>query len=340
MLSGDWYYRGPPAHAEDDSGWTHHDSPISGSTLDNDSNANSASLVSGPTNGTVVFRSDGTYTYTPPRLWTGPATFTYSANGTWGNDEGQVTISVVNVTPTWAEIETGQTYEVSTEADDYFFKTGDILGQLVAYDPYEGYSLTYGGSSQFLQVTSSGQVVVTDGRGLSEYMASADSAGINMPVSVTDGIVTVMSAFTLDKHNAPDWIDQTEIYVKSSTGQEWSPGTAAELVAILEQIRAQGATLTHLIIKGHGGPDGIPGAAGDGDWLVLDGNRIFIGDSEVTATLNAIHDANSHIDLRGCFSYELGKSLKRALGGEGRVTGAQWYILGIPGTRHAFGWFP
>lgn len=107
-----------------------------------------------------------------------------------------------------------------------------------------------------------------------------------------------------NKHNAPDWIDQTEIHVKSSTGQEWSPETAAELVTILGQIRAQGATLTHLIIKGHGGPDGIhvgdgPGAAGDGDWMVLDGNRIFIGDSEVTATLNAIHDGNSHIDLRG-----------------------------------------
>jgi len=56
----------------------------------------SATLVAGPTNGTVDLAADGTFVYTPAPGFTGTDTFTYVASDLYGSSEpATVTLEVV-----------------------------------------------------------------------------------------------------------------------------------------------------------------------------------------------------------------------------------------------------
>ncbi|MEZ0484675.1 Ig-like domain-containing protein [Fibrella aquatica] len=74
--------------------------PVSGNVLTNDKDPQggplTVSLISQPTNGTVVMNPDGTYTYTPPTGFTGTTSFCYSATNTAGLSASTcVTINVI-----------------------------------------------------------------------------------------------------------------------------------------------------------------------------------------------------------------------------------------------------
>src|SRR6185503_2171147 len=78
--------------------------------LNNDTDADgdsiSAALVSGPSNGTLTFNSDGSFIYTPAPDFNGTDTFTYKVNdGMFDSDVATVTIIVnpVNDTPVAAD---------------------------------------------------------------------------------------------------------------------------------------------------------------------------------------------------------------------------------------------
>ena len=86
---------------------TDFESPIDGSVSGSDADGDplTYSLVDGPTNGTIVFNPDGTFTYTPDTGFNGNDSFTFIANdGTDDSNVGTFTISVneeelVEVTP-------------------------------------------------------------------------------------------------------------------------------------------------------------------------------------------------------------------------------------------------
>lgn len=79
-------YNGPdndPPFAGDDAAFTPQEVPVSGQLLTNDFDVNGDNIiinttpVSGPSNGSVVVNSNGTYTYTPNPGYTGPDQFVY-----------------------------------------------------------------------------------------------------------------------------------------------------------------------------------------------------------------------------------------------------------------------
>jgi hypothetical protein len=88
-----------PPEANDNAHTTPEDTPVSGAatSTDIDGGAPTYALVTGPTNGTLVFNASGAYTYSPNLNYNGPDSFTFSvSDGNGGSDTGQVTI---NVTP-------------------------------------------------------------------------------------------------------------------------------------------------------------------------------------------------------------------------------------------------
>ena len=91
--------------ARDDSYATDEDTPLTVSApgllandTDADGDALTAALVSGPTSGTLVLNPDGSFNYTPPFNYNGPATFTYGvSDGNGGTDRAVVNITVAPV---------------------------------------------------------------------------------------------------------------------------------------------------------------------------------------------------------------------------------------------------
>jgi hypothetical protein len=103
-----------------------HDRELTGSVYgyDPDGDAITAQLVSGPTNGTLTFLPDGTFTYTPNTHYVGSDSFTYTwSDGLESSNIGTVTIDVYNNAP--------YGYGVT-----FYVQAGQVLsGQLYGYDP-------------------------------------------------------------------------------------------------------------------------------------------------------------------------------------------------------------
>ena len=86
----------------------------------------SASVVSGPSYGSVVLNTDGSFTYTPDAGFTGPDSFTYEADdGQGGTDQATVTIVLNSGSPT---ADAGGPYSVDEG-------TGVVLDASASSDP-------------------------------------------------------------------------------------------------------------------------------------------------------------------------------------------------------------
>ena len=90
-----------PPVAVDDAFTTDEDTPLTvlpPGVLANDSDPDgdplSASLDTGPANGTLVFSSDGSFTYTPNAAFTGDVSFDYHASDNDGNDSNVATVTI------------------------------------------------------------------------------------------------------------------------------------------------------------------------------------------------------------------------------------------------------
>ncbi|MEM8778332.1 MAG: Ig-like domain-containing protein, partial [Cyanobacteria bacterium P01_G01_bin.49] len=88
----------PPA-ATDDAYISDQSQPVTANVLDNDTDPDgdplSAILDQGPSNGTLDFNEDGSFTYTPDQGFTGTDSFTYQASdGTDSSDPATVTLEV------------------------------------------------------------------------------------------------------------------------------------------------------------------------------------------------------------------------------------------------------
>ncbi|MGE2832750.1 Ig-like domain-containing protein [Mycobacterium sp. SMC-4] len=84
--------------ATDDAYTTNEDTELTGNVLTNDRDADgnplTATVVTGPANGTLTFNADGTFTYTPTANYNGTDTFTYEVS------DGTTTSSVATVSIT------------------------------------------------------------------------------------------------------------------------------------------------------------------------------------------------------------------------------------------------
>jgi len=113
---------------------TAEDTAVSGSVTatDIDSPSLTYTLVSGPSNGTVVLNTDGTYTYTPGANYNGSDSFRFSASdGSLNSNDGVVTITITPVND--APIGLDKTYNgVLGGTTTVSASTGLLAG---AYDP-------------------------------------------------------------------------------------------------------------------------------------------------------------------------------------------------------------
>jgi hypothetical protein len=310
-----------------------HRAVLNGNVLTNDTDPDGDPLtatLSTPTyNGTISLNSNGSLTYTPNNTFVGYDYFTYtisdgytSSGPIWGY------ISVTNTPPVWEAYAEGQTSEILIEGSLTLEFGGDV-GQLQATD-LDGDVLTYAGSSSYFSISSSGVVSITDGIGLAAYFENNDS--ISVPVTVSDGFSQVASAFVLAK--AGGWLDQSEMYVKDSAGNEYTPDDDVELIQVLENIQLGGRTVTTMIIKGHGSEEGIQ--VGPNEYMTVADDSVYIGSTDVTDLLNDVTDTGTSISLRGCHSFKLAKGISGNLDGA-KVYGALKYVLGIPGTYWGIG---
>jgi hypothetical protein len=91
---------------------------------DPDGDPITAQLVSGPSNGTLTFHPDGTFTYIPNTHYVGPDSFTYTwSDGLTSGNTATVTIDVYNNAP--------YTYDASFSV----LHDRELVGQLYGYDP-------------------------------------------------------------------------------------------------------------------------------------------------------------------------------------------------------------
>ncbi len=136
------------------------------------------------------------------------------------------------------------------------------------------------------------------------------------------------------------FIPQNAIYVQPQSGGGSYPTNAAQLLTQLQAIQANGGRIGVLIIKGHGGPQGIiVGPDRDGVVLVTtpNPNGIWLGTTDITKLLRAITDQNSYISLRGCMNAALANRIARILGNGAVVHGELTPSIGIPGTTITIG---
>lgn len=124
-----------PPTAMDDINHTTANVPVSGNVLTNDSDPNENDTVSvnttpltGPSNGSLVLSSNGTYTYTPNPDFTGSDSFTYQICDESGNcDVGKVTIEI-------RETGTTNASPVANADSTVVFQNGVVSGQLLSND--------------------------------------------------------------------------------------------------------------------------------------------------------------------------------------------------------------
>ncbi|WP_374158958.1 Ig-like domain-containing protein [Mycobacterium sp. G7A2] len=168
-------------NAVDDSYTTDEDIPLSGNVLANDTDAEgdslSATLVAGPTHGTLVLNSDGTFTYTPDADYTGNDSFTYAAGDAALTDTALVTVSITSVND--VPVATGDSF--TTDEDTPL--SGNVLTNDTDVD---GDSLT----PTLVDGPTHGELVLNND-GTFTYTPDADYTGADsFTYTATDGTAT------------------------------------------------------------------------------------------------------------------------------------------------------
>jgi len=144
---------------------------VLGNDTDADGNPLTASVVSGPTHGTLTLNADGSFTYTPSANFNGVDSFSYRVSDGVANSNAAVvsiTVNAVNDPP------------VVTNPGNQNNSEGDLVSlQIQASDP-EGGALSYNASGlpDGLSITSTGLITGTVGLGDANY---------NVQMSVSDG---------------------------------------------------------------------------------------------------------------------------------------------------------
>jgi VCBS repeat-containing protein len=175
-----------------------HDQSLWGEVLMNDYDPEmsmlTASLLSGPTNGTLNFNSDGTFTYEPDEHWAGSDSFLYEATNGTDSAQGTASITVMNNAP------------FSNHGNDSVLHDQTLSSFVTAYD-VDGDNLTFTLAAGPYQ-----GMVVLDSSGTLTYTPLANQAyDETFTFVVTDDVATVTGAFTVHVTNtAPVASDSTD----------------------------------------------------------------------------------------------------------------------------------
>jgi VCBS repeat-containing protein len=302
------------------------------------------SLASQPSQGSATIDQWGNWEYTAVDAVYADS-FDYFVTDGIDTATATIYINVTNQAPVFDSMSEGEVYIEDYDENSTAFDDVEV-GQLSAMDPDpEDTDLTYSGGSGLLGVAADGIVTIGNLPGL---IAALDDANAENFVSVKDKVNSTVGEFVLSKVLGGGAIDQSGIYVRTKTGEIYTPQTAAELVQVLQQMADSGQIIEKLIIKGHGGPGSIEvgdpiepfvdGADEDGTvWMTADNGTINIGFDDVTNLLWQTTDGGTHISLRGCFSAPLAKEINDSLPPGPKVTGAVRFTIGIPGTLWGLG---
>ncbi|MEM7105474.1 MAG: Ig-like domain-containing protein [Bacteroidota bacterium] len=143
-----------PPVAVDDVSYTTQDTPVSGDASTNDYDPDgdaplTFTQTSIPSNGTVVFNPDGTYTYTPNAGYTGPDQFTYEVcDGISGCDQATVYIVVGPVNdPPLAVNDINDTFVNTTVEGDVLTNDSDPDGDNITVTMIDGQPVVPGGTT-------------------------------------------------------------------------------------------------------------------------------------------------------------------------------------------------
>ncbi|MDO0972856.1 beta strand repeat-containing protein, partial [Mycolicibacterium frederiksbergense] len=196
-----------------DSFTTNEDTALTGNVLTNDTDADgntlTATLVTGPANGTLTLNADGSFTYTPAADFNGADSFTYTASdGTATSPVATVSITVnaVNDTPVTVadnfttDEDTALTGNVLTNDSDV---DGDTLTATLVDGPTNG-TLTLNPDGSFTYTpttnyTGADSFTYTSSDGAATSSVATVSITVN---AVNDTPVTVADNFTTDEDTA------------------------------------------------------------------------------------------------------------------------------------------
>jgi hypothetical protein len=205
-------------------------------TDDDGGGALQATLVSGPSHGTLALNGNGSFTYTPAANFHGSDSFTYKASNTTGESiaaTASLTINPVNDAPTISDI-ANRTIHANSTTGPVAFTVGDVED--------EPSTLSVSGVSSNTTLVPNANIVF-GGAGANRTVtvtpAANKSGSATITVTVTDGgglaasdsfVLTVKSTFTfVNVQNAPPPAGST-FKAGSSIPMKWAYKNGSILV--------------------------------------------------------------------------------------------------------------
>ncbi len=203
---------------------------------DADGDSLTATLVSGPANGTLTLNPDGSFSYTPNADFNGSDTFTYSVSDGALTSEGTVTINVAaaNDTPIAAADEYGTDENTVLTVDapgvlgNDVDPDGDALSAILVTGPTNG-TLALNADGSFTYTPN------TDFSGTDSFVYKANDGSLESEATVT---ITVS-----DTSAAPDVVDDAY-----STGEDVPLNIDAGMGVLANDFDPAGGTLTAAVI--------------------------------------------------------------------------------------------
>jgi ELWxxDGT repeat protein/VCBS repeat-containing protein len=192
-----------------------------GSVLANDTDADhdplTASIVTGPTHGSLTLNADGSFTYTPVAGYVGPDSFTYRASD--GFDPSNVATVSLTVRPVVRGTADADTIAISRVGGQI---QAVVNGTTLPLFSADGQLFVYGGDGLdtiTLDAAPSGGILLDGQDGDDSYTVTfGDLAG---PVAVSDTGATGSDTLTINGTSAPDILTKGAGFVK------WQPAPAA-----------------------------------------------------------------------------------------------------------------
>lgn len=152
--------------------------------------------------------------------------------------------------------------------------------------------------------------------------------------------VGVGIAYFIGRYALQGVFPQSNIQINTDGPSFSNLNSSAEFLNAITQINANNNIVTFMAIRGHGEPVGMHDD--DMRYILFSQDTMFsthTADDEVTRVDNVLRnitDANSVIELRGCFNTDLAKNLARSLDNGTKVVGFVGFSIGNPfGDEHS-----